>query len=224
MNNMDFEKARYNMVEQQIRPWDVLDDHVLNTIRSLKREDFVPQQYKNLAYVDTHIPLGQFEDHISYMLKPNLEGRLLQHLNITGEDTLLEVGTGCGYLTACMASMARHVDTVDINPEFTALAEKNLAAIGLDNVNFSTGDASNGWDQKRFYDVIAINGSLPEIPEAFKKLLKHDGRMFIVTGEAPAMTAQLVTRIDDDSWTVEDLFETSIERLVHAKSKEQFVF
>ena len=221
---MDFDKARYNMVEQQVRPWDVLDNRVLEVISEVPREAFTPDAYKKLAYADTSIPLGQYEGANCAMLHPILDGRLIQSLNITNDDIVLEVGTGSGYLTACLAKLARHVDSVDINPEMTALAEKNLAAFDLHNINLSTGDASKGWDQKRFYDVIAITGSMPDVSESYKKSLKEGGRMFVVTGEAPAMTAYLVTRIGKNEWTKEDLFETSIERLINTSETEAFVF
>lgn len=212
------------MVEQQVRPWDVLDNRVLEVISEVPREAFTPDAYKKLAYADTSIPLGQYEGTNCAMLHPILDGRLIQSLNITDDDIVLEVGTGSGYLTACLAKLARHVDSVDINPEMTALAEKNLAAFDLHNINLSTGDASKGWDQKRFYDVIAITGSMPDVSESYKKSLKEGGRMFVVTGEAPAMTAYLVTRIGKNEWTTEDLFETSIERLINASEAEVFVF
>ena len=212
------------MVEQQVRPWDVLDNRVLEVISEVPREAFTPDAYKKLAYADTSIPLGQYEGANCCMLHPILDGRLIQSLNITDDDIVLEVGTGSGYLTACLAKLARHVDSVDINPEMTALAEKNLAAFDLQNINLSTGDAAKGWDQKRFYDVIAITGSMPDVPESYKKSLKQGGRLFVVTGEAPAMTATLITRIGKNEWTTEDLFETSIERLINASEAEAFVF
>lgn len=222
---MDYDKARYNMVEQQVRPWDVLDNRVLEVISEVPREAFTPDAYKKLAYADTSIPLGQYEGYDCCMLHPILDGRLIQSLNITDDDIVLEIGTGSGYLTACLAKLARHVDSVDINPEMTALAEKNLAAFDLQNINLSTGDASKGWDQKPFYDAIAISGSMPNVPESYKQSLKEEGgRMFVVTGEAPAMTAYLITRISKNEWTTEDLFETSIERLINASEAEEFVF
>lgn len=221
---MDFDKARYNMVEQQVRTWDVLDNRVLEVISEVPREVFAPDAYKKLAYADTSIPLGQYKGTNCAMLHPILDGRLIQSLNITGDDIVLEIGTGSGYLTACLAKLARHVDSVDINPEMTALAEKNLAAFGFKNINLSTGDAAKGWDQKPSYDVIAITGSMPKIPEAHKHALKEGGRLFVVTGEAPAMTAFLVTRIGKNEWATEDLFETSIARLINASEAEEFVF
>ena len=221
---MDYDKARYNMVEQQVRPWDVLDDRVLSVISEVPREAFAPDAYKKLAYADTSIPLGEYEGTKCCMLHPVVDGRLIQSLNITSDDIVLEVGTGSGYLTACLAKLARHVDSVDINPEMTALAEKNLAPFNLDNINLSTGDASKGWDQKRFYDAIAITASMPEVSESYRQSLKEGGRMFVVTGEAPVMKACLITRTGNDEWTTEELFETSIDCLINADEAEEFVF
>lgn len=220
---MDFEKARFNMVEQQVRPWDVLDSRVLAVISEVPREQFAPDEYKNLAYVDTRIPLGEFEDHPCNMANPNLDGRILQELDIQNEDLILEIGTGSGYLTACLAKLGRHVDSVDINEDMTAAAEKNLQALGINNVNLATGDASKTWEQKRNYDIIAITAAMKTIPGSYKKLLKPGGRMFVVTGDAPAMTAHRVTRTDNNNWTTEELFETSIEPMIQPV-KQKFEF
>ena len=211
---MDFEKARFNMVEQQVRPWNVLNPRVLDVIGEIPRENFAPEEYKNLAYVDTRIPLGKFENHPCDMANPVLDGRILQEMDIQDSDLVLEIGTGSGYLTACMAKLGDHVDSVDINEEMTAIAKKNLQSLAINNVNFSTGDASKTWHQKRNYDVIVISAAMKEIPSSYKDLLKVGGRMFVVTGAAPAMTAHLVTRTEQDEWTVEDLFETSIEHMI----------
>ena len=211
---MDFEKARYNMVEQQIRPWDVLNPRVLDVISEIPRENFTPEKYKNLAYVDTRIPLGSYEEHPCDMSNPNIEGRILQALDVQEDDLVLEIGTGSGYLTACLAKLGHHVDSVDINEDLTAMAEKNLEALNIKNVKLSSGDASQGWEQKRNYDVIAITAAMKHIPQSYKKLLKTGGRLFVVTGEAPAMTAHLVTRTGEKSWETEDLFETSIEPMI----------
>ena len=220
---MDFEKARFNMVEQQVRPWDVLSLRVLDVISEIPRELFAPDEYKNLAYVDTRIPLGSFEDKPCTMANPILDGRILQELKIQDEDLILEIGTGSGYLTACLAKLGRHVDTVDINEDLTAMAEKNLQALNINNVNLTTGDACKGWNQKRNYDVIAITAAMKSIPSSYKKLLKPGGRLFIVTDEAPAMTAYRVTRTDENTWTTEELFETSIEPMIQPV-KETFTF
>lgn len=220
---MDFEKARFNMVEQQVRPWDVLDPQVLDVISDIPRENFVPDEYKNLAYADTRIPLGNYENHPCSMANPVIEGRILQELDIDEDDLVLEIGTGSGYLTACLAKLGRHVDSVDINEDLTAMAEKNLQALGINNVNLATGDASKGWDQKRNYDVIVISAAMTSIPDSYKQLLKTGGRLFVVTGDAPVMTAHRVTRTDENSWTVEDLFETSIDLMIEPV-KQKFIF
>lgn len=217
---MDYEKARFNMVEQQIRPWNVLNPRVLDVIHEIPREHFAPDQYRNLAYVDTRIPLGNYEDHPCNMANPNIDGRILQELNIQEDDLILEIGTGSGYLTACMAKLGRHVDTVDINEEMTAMATKNLQALNINNVNLSTGDASKSWNQKCNYDVIVITAAMKSIPGSYKNLLKIGGRLFVVTGEAPAMTAYRVTRTDKNEWTVEELFETSIEPMIETVKPE----
>ena len=211
---MDFEKARFNMVEQQVRPWDVLNPRVLDVISEVPRENFTPDEYKNLAYVDTRIPLGSYEEHPCDMANPVIDGRILQELDVQDEDLILEIGTGSGYLTACLAKLGRHVDSVDINEDLTAMAEKNLQALNIDNVNLSTGDASRTWEQKQNYDVIVISAAMKSIPQSYKELLKSGGRMFVVTGDAPAMTAHRVTRIGKDEWTTEDLFETNIEPMI----------
>ncbi len=202
------------MVEQQVRPWNVLNPRVLDVIGEIPRENFAPEEYKNLAYVDTRIPLGKFENHPCDMANPVLDGRILQEMDIQDSDLVLEIGTGSGYLTACMAKLGDHVDSVDINEEMTAIAKKNLQSLAINNVNFSTGDASKTWHQKRNYDVIVISAAMKEIPSSYKDLLKVGGRMFVVTGAAPAMTAHRVTRTEQDEWTVEDLFETSIEPMI----------
>jgi protein-L-isoaspartate(D-aspartate) O-methyltransferase len=224
MSEMDYNQARFNMVEQQVRPWDVLDPRVLNVIGNIPRELFTPADCKQLAYADTRIPIGNFEGRVSHMLNPVVEGRLLQSLAITEDDTILQIGTGTGYLTACMATLGRHVDSVDINSELTAIAEKNLAHLEISNITLSTGDASTGWDQKQYYDCIAIIGALPTIPEFYKKALKEGGRMFVITGDAPVMKANLVTRISKTEWTVEELFETCTDTLIHAEKAPVFEF
>ena len=220
---MDFEKARFNMVEQQVRPWDVLNPRVLAVISEIPRENFAPEKYKTLAYVDTRIPLGSFEEHSCSMANPNIDGRILQELDIDDDDLILEIGTGSGYLTACLAKLGRHVDSVDINEDFTAMAEKNLKALDINNVNLATGDAAKSWRQKQNYDVIAITAAMRSIPDSYKNMLKVGGRLFVVTGEAPAMTAQLVTRTDKDKWTVKDLFETNIDYMIQPV-KQTFKF
>jgi protein-L-isoaspartate(D-aspartate) O-methyltransferase len=202
----------------------VLDPRVLNVISNIPREQFVPEVSRNLAYADTRIPIGEFQGRTSHMLNPVIEGRMLQSLRITDDDTILQIGTGTGYITACLATLGRHVDSVDINPEMTALAEQNLARFEISNINLGTGDGSQKWEQKQFYDCIAIMGSMPAVPEFYKKALKQGGRMFVVVGEAPVMKALLVTRIGKNEWTQEELFETSIDPLINAETPEEFKF
>jgi protein-L-isoaspartate(D-aspartate) O-methyltransferase len=224
MNEMDYNQARFNMVEQQVRPWDVLDPRVLNVIGNIPRELFTPEDCRQLAYADTRIPIGEFEGRTSHMLNPVVEGRLLQSLAITEDDTILQIGTGTGYIAACLATLGRHVDSVDINPDMTAMAEKNLARLEITNITLSTGDGSSKWEQKQYYDCIAIMGSMPEVPEFYKKALKQGGRMFVVVGDAPVMKALLVTRIGKNEWTLDELFETSIDSLINAERPAQFEF
>jgi protein-L-isoaspartate(D-aspartate) O-methyltransferase len=217
---MDFEKARFNMVEQQIRPWDVLDQQVLDLLFRLHREDYVPDQYRSLAFADMEIPLG----HDEKMLQPKLEARMLQELAIKSTDRILEVGTGSGYMTALLASFGNHVYSVDIVPEFTHSAAARLAAHGVGNVTLETGDAARGWDKHAPYDVIVLTGSVPVLPEAFQKSLALGGRLIAVVGEPPVMEAQLVTYVSAGAYNSVGLFETCIAPLKNALQPERFVF
>jgi len=219
MNQTDIEQARFNMIEQQIRPWDVLDQRVLDTMQKTHRENFVPEAYRSLAFVDTNIPLG----HGQVMMAPNVEGRLLQALAIQPEDTILEIGTGSAYLTACLARLGRHVTSVDIEPEFTAQAEAKLAAEGISNVTLETFDAASGVERGKSFDVIAVTGSLPLLQQQFHNNLNTGGRLFVISGQLPIMEALLITRVDSSSWTRESLFETSIPPLLHAAEPQSFV-
>lgn len=217
---MDFEKARYNMVEQQIRPWDVLDQHVLNLLFEAKREEYVPPAYRELAFADIEIPIG----HGVSMLPPKLEAKILQALKLRKSDRVLEVGSGSGYMTALLAAGGQHVYSVEIVPELSAMAEKNLKAHHAGNVTLEIGDASRGWSKHGPYDVIVLTGSTPVLPEEFQKELHLGGRLFAVAGEGPAMRATLVTRIGKDAWHTEDLFETRIPPLQNAMKMQKFVF
>ena len=217
---MDFEKARFNMVEQQIRPWDVLDQQVLDLLFRLHREDYVPEPYRSLAFADMEIPLG----HDEKMLQPKLEARMLQELAIKSTDRILEVGTGSGYMTALLASFGKHVYSVDIVPEFTRSAAARLAAHGVGNVTLETGDAARGWDKHAPYDVIVLTGSVPVLPEAFQKSLALGGRLIAVVGEPPVMEAQLVTYVSAGAYNSVGLFETCIAPLKNALQPERFVF
>jgi len=220
MSSMNMAQARHNMIEQQIRPWDVLDQRVLELIDSLPREEFVPPTYLKLAYADINIPL----DHGQVMMAPKVEARMLQALNIKDTDTILEVGTGSGYVTALLARSGKHVNSVDIYPDVTAAAGRKLAEFGIDNLTLETGDAVDGWDRHGPYNVIAITGSLPSLPASFRQSLKIGGRLFVITGQAPVMEARLITRTAEQGWIEQALFETVLPPLVNAPQPQRFVF
>ena len=216
---MDFEQARHNMIEQQVRPWDVLDQRVLDVMTTLPREAFVPEQYRALAFADISIPLGQ--DQV--MMSPKLEGRLLQTLDIKQDDTVLEIGTGSGYLTACLASLGQHVTSWEIFPELSAAAKARLVEQDIGNVTLEVGDATREIADEARYDVIAVTGSVPVLQQQFHANLKPGGRLFVITGKPPIMEALLITRLDADTWARESLFETSLPPLVNATEPLRFV-
>lgn len=216
----NIEQARFNMIEQQIRPWEVLDPRVLALLAQLPREEFVPATHHNLAFADTELPLG----HGQVMLSPRMEARLLQALDVQPSDTVLEIGTGGAYLTALLAHSAQQVHSVDIFADFIASAGEKLAAHGITNVTLETGDASAGWVAHAPYDVIAVTGSLPLFAEQFQQQLHVGGRLFMVVGQAPSMEALLITRLGPAEWTRESLFETDIPPLINAPAAQAFVF
>lgn len=213
------EQARFNMVEQQIRPWDVLDTGVLDLLKKLKREQFVPPAQRDLAFMDLDIPLG----HGAKMWQPKLEARALQALDLQRGDEVLEVGTGSGYLTALLANLAAHVTSVEIVKELSETAARNLVAHHIDNVTLEIGDAANGWGTVQ-YDAIVLTGSVPLQPAALLRNLKLGGRMFAVIGDAPAMEACLITRTSAESFSSVALFETSVAPLLNAPQPQRFVF
>jgi protein-L-isoaspartate(D-aspartate) O-methyltransferase len=217
---MDFELARYNMVEQQIRTWEVLDQDVLDLLFKVHREDFVPEAHRSLAFVDMEIPLGHGES----MWPPKLEARVLQTLAIGRGDRVLEIGTGSGYLTALLAAEAAEVVSVDIVPEFTASAAQKLRAHGIGNVELHTGDAARDWEDEAGFDVIVLTGSTPLLSEALVRRLRAGGRLFAVVGEAPVMEAQLVTCSAPGAYRSVTLFETCIKALTNAPHPAAFVF
>jgi protein-L-isoaspartate(D-aspartate) O-methyltransferase len=208
------------MVEQQIRTWEVLDQDVLDLLYLVPREDFVPAQYKALAFSDMEIPIGEGER----MWQPKLEARVLQELNIRKTDSVLEVGTGSGYLTALLSHRAGHVHSVEIKPKLAEFGRKNLSRQGLDNVTLQTGDAARGWPRQAPYDAIVLTGSTPVLPRAFLEQLAPGGRLFAVVGEAPAMTARLVTCTAPGAYASVNLFETVIAPLVNAEQPPRFKF
>ena len=217
---MDFEQARYNMIEQQIRPWDVLDQGVLDLLLKVRREDFVPEAHRSLAFVDMEIPLG----HDEFMWTPKLEARVLQELYLRRNDRVLEIGTGSGYLTALLAAEAAAVVSIDIRPEFTAAAGQKLRAHGIGNIELHTGDAASGWDDEDGFDVIVLTGSTPLLSDALVRRLRPGGRLFAVVGEAPVMQAQLVTCNAPGAYRSVTLFETCVKALVNAPHPAAFVF
>jgi protein-L-isoaspartate(D-aspartate) O-methyltransferase len=217
---MNLEKARFNMIEQQIRTWDVLDLDVLNLLQVVKREAFVPLAYKSLAFFDTEIPLSAEAS----MVTPKREARLLQEAAIKKHENVLEIGAGSGYMAALMAYKARHVTTVEIDPTLQAMAEKNLSDYGVTNVSVELGDGARGWTGEDVYDVIMISGALPFLPDAFLKQVKIGGRILAVIGEAPVMSAQLITRVAESGFHSVKLFETCVPALRNAQTPSHFKF
>jgi protein-L-isoaspartate(D-aspartate) O-methyltransferase len=220
MSTMNMAQARHNMIEQQIRPWEVLDQRVLELIDGLPRDKFVPTAYLKLAYADINVPL----EHGQVMMPPKVEARMLQALDIKDSDTILEVGTGSGYVTALLARSGKQVFSVDIYPDFVDSAARKLAEAGISNVTLESGDAVAGWDRHGPYDAIAITGSLPALPDSFPQSLKIGGRLFVITGQAPVMQARLITRTTEQGWTDQVLFETVLPPLVNAPQPQRFVF
>jgi len=220
MNAMNIDQARFNMIEQQIRPWDVLDDRVLKVISSTPREDFVPERYRSLAFSDISIPL----DHGQVMMPPKLEGRVLQSLDIRPTDRILEIGTGSGYLTACLAQLGQSVHSVDLYEDFIEQARARLQQHGISNATFEQADAAAGLASEGGFDVIAVTGSLPVLHQGFHGKLNPGGRLFVIVGKPPIMQALLITRIGEQEWNQESLFEISLPPLINAPEPESFSF
>jgi protein-L-isoaspartate(D-aspartate) O-methyltransferase len=217
---MNFEQARFNMVEQQIRPWEVLDQRVLDLLMSMPREDFVPAPFRRLAFSDTCIPLG----HGEVMMPPKVEARLLQALEVQPTDKILEIGTGSGYLTALLAKSGKHVTSIEIQAEITCAAEVKFVKHTIANVKLETADGVYGWEREAPYDVIAATGSVPLLSDHFQRQLTVGGRLFVIVGESPVMDARLVTHVDEYEWTEESLFETDLPALRGASHSQRFIF
>jgi len=217
---MDVERARFNMIEQQIRPWDVLDSRVLDLLHDLPREKFVPEAYRAFAFTDMNIPLP----HGQVMMQPKVEARLLQELALAKRDKVLEIGTGSGYLTGLLAHLAESVDTVDIFPDCIDTARTKLTAHNLNNINYFEGDAAPGWEGNGPYDAIIITGSVPKLPESYKNDMSLNGRLIAIIGESPVMEAVVLQRVGENSWRELSIFETDIPPLVNADSPPRFVF
>ena len=215
---MNFETARLNMIEQQIRTWEVLNPQVLDLLTEIHREDFMPDKYKELAFADICIPLA----HGQVTMTPRVEARILQSVSVLPGDKVLEIGTGCAYLTALLGLSAKEVISIDIYPEFTREAGIKLGKYNLNNIKLETGDAINGWEKESPYDVIVVTGSLPELSQAIKKQLNIGGRLFVIIGDSPVMEATLITRVADNAWQEETLFEIDFPPLVGAHKQVKF--
>jgi protein-L-isoaspartate(D-aspartate) O-methyltransferase len=218
--SMNFERARFNMVEQQIRPWQVLDSRVLSLLETIHREDFVPLRYRKLAFADIAIPL----EHGQFMMRPKIEGRMLQALDLGEDETVLEIGTGSGFITACLASLAKCVVSVEIFDGLHEGAKSRMEEKNILNAELYVGDVMRGWQPEQAHDVVVVTGSVPMVPEQFAGWVNPGGRMFVITGDSPAMEARLLTRLDVTEWREESLFETVLPRLVNAEDPPEFVF
>lgn len=216
---MDIEQARFNMVEQQIRTWEVLDQSVLDLLTEVRREEFVPPKYRALAFADMEIPLG----HGEVMLAPKLEARMLQELALEPTARVLEVGTGSGYMTALLARRAAHVTSVEIVPELAAFGRGNLAAHGITNIELQGGDAARGWPAGGAFDAIVLTGSVPDAPRELLAQLRPGGRLFAVVGSAPIMRATLYTATAQGAHA-RVVFDTVIAPLRNPALKPKFVF
>jgi protein-L-isoaspartate(D-aspartate) O-methyltransferase len=215
----DVESARHQMIEQQVRAWEVLDLNVLGAMERVRREEFVPPACRDIAFADMNVPLG----HGQSMLAPKVEGRILQALAIQPDDRALEVGTGSGFFAACLGQLARSVRSIDLYPDFVASATDSLRRTGAHNVSVATLDAMT-LAEEGAYDVIAVTGSLPLYDARFERALAVGGRLFVVVGPGPVMEARRITRAGHGEYVRESLFEVSIDPLVHAPAPPKFVF
>jgi protein-L-isoaspartate(D-aspartate) O-methyltransferase len=211
--------VREQMIEQQVRAWDVLDERVLQILRKVPRDRFTPEQQRFRAYADGEVPLP----HDQHMLRPSVVGRLLQALEIRGTDQVLEIGAGSGFVTACLRTAAARVRSVEIFPALAEMARRNLDAFGLRDVEIVTADALQ-LDTGARYGAIAVTGSLPVYDDRFERQLEIGGRLFVVVGEPPVMEARLIRRTGEGSWSSESLFETVIDPLVNARRVPEFRF
>lgn len=217
---MNLEKARFNMIEQQVRPWEVLDQNVLDLLSVVRREDYVPAHLSRLAFADVEIPLG----HGAVMLAPKIEAHALQALQVKKHEKVLEVGAGSGHMAALLASHAASVVSVDIVPELAEMARANLRKSGVDNVTVEVADGREGFAAQAPFDVIMASASVAEVPAALKTQLKIGGRMFVIVGKEPVMSAQLITRVAEESYSCTTLFETVTAPLTGAAPAQKFVF
>ncbi len=218
MLEMNFEIARHNMIEQQIRPWNVIDPITLEALDVIPRENYVPDTMKRSAFADTQLPIG----HNQVMLCPKIEAHILQSLQVQETDSVLEIGTGSGYMTALLAHLADKVCSVEIIESLSQSAQQKLASEGFENITFVVDDAAQGYEQNSPYDVIVITGSVAQLAESFKTSLKKGGRLFAVIGNAPVMEATLITRVSSNQYRTEVLFETEIPALKNSIPNSTF--
>ncbi|BBB23090.1 protein-L-isoaspartate(D-aspartate) O-methyltransferase [Abyssogena phaseoliformis symbiont OG214] len=217
---MNTRQARRNVIEQQIRPWGGLNYIANNALKDTPRENFVPEKYKNLAFADIEIPLTSK----AKMLFPKIEGRLLDTLNIQKHETVLEVGTGSGYLTAVLSKLCKSVTSIEIDETLSHSAQEKINALGIGNVNLKVGDASKGWHSDDFFDVVIVGSSVPKITGRYFHLLNVGGRIFVIEGAGNIMSAKLITRISEHKWDTKSLFETQLDPMQGLESSASFEF
>ncbi|SVB59169.1 uncharacterized protein METZ01_LOCUS212023 [marine metagenome] len=217
---MDIELARFNMIEQQIRPWEVLDPSVLALFKQIPREQFVPPEYSSAAFADFCVPLA----HGQCMMQPKVEARLLQALALTAQDRVLEVGTGTGYMTALLSSHCAHVTSIDIHGDFLRPAAARLETLGINNATLEEGDGADGWNATSDWDAILLTGSVPVLPDAYCQILAPGGRLTAIVGQQPIMEAMLYCQSIDGQWSEQSLFDTSLPPLINVKTPSAFTF
>jgi protein-L-isoaspartate(D-aspartate) O-methyltransferase len=225
-HSIDLEQARFNMVEQQIRPWDVLDPEVLELMKTTKRENFVPAGYRGVAFADLGIPLSPAKGDVppAKMWAPKVEARMLQELAVKKNERVLEIGTGSGFFAALLAARSSEVVSVEIDKSLAEQAKKNLAATGISNVRVEVGDGAKGWAAGAPYDVIVVAGSLEAVPAEMLKQLKVGGRIAAIVGTSPVWNAQVITQTAENVFSVVNHFETYAEPLRNVKPVKQFEF
>lgn len=220
MTELNVEQARSNMVEQQVRTWEVLDPRVLDVLGEVPRERFVPERLRKLAFSDIKVPIG----HGEVMMPPNVEGRMLQALAVQPGERVMEIGTGTGFVTACLRRLGGLVVSMDVHGELVEAARGRLAGLGIDDVQLRVADALQPWGESQAYDAVAVTGSVYRIPDNFREAVRIGGRLFVIVGESPVMEARLLQRAGPSEWVEESLFETDLPYLVGAGRPEEFVF
>jgi protein-L-isoaspartate(D-aspartate) O-methyltransferase len=210
--------ARQNMIENQVRPWEVLDARVLDVLGAVRREDFVPAKYRAVAFADMALPIGRGET----MMKPTVEGRLLQALALNSGDRVLEIGTGSGFVTACLARLAHSVTSIEQHADLAESARARIAAAGAHNVRIEHADAVKQFETGERFDAVVVTGAVHALPDRFRQWVAPKGRLFAIVGDSPAMQATLYTRADDTHWREDSLFETDLAYLTHAEPPRRF--